>query len=142
MNDKKVSVDLIAPNSHLVSLDNRHDLGSLDVEFDDYKLSMLLDDVLLVEYVDANDTGEIERGGIVLPANMTRSAWRKAKVILAGPNAKYVKVGDIVMFGNDKGINIGNIEVDGYGQVEAGRFINEDRLFGVCKPKTNETSNQ
>lgn len=133
MSRKRVTIDALTSESHIISLDNRHNDGFSG--FDDFMMSQLMDDVLLVEYIDANDNGEIMRDGIYMPGNMTRNAWRKAKVILAGPNAQYVKVGDIVIFPNDKGINISKIEVAGHGIIEQGRFINEDRLFGICKPK-------
>lgn len=133
MPQKRVTVDLISAESHIISLDNRHNDNFSG--FDDFMMSQLMDDVLLVEYIDSNDNGEIQRDGIWLPGNITRNAWRKAKVILVGPNAQYVKKGDIVIFPNDKGINISKIEVDGHGIIEQGRFINEDRLFGICKHK-------
>ena len=70
-----------------------------------------------------------------------QKSWRKAQVILAGPNVKFVKVGDIVMFPNDKGVTISNIEIDGYGTLKQGMFLNEQRLFGICKPKNKQDDN-
>ena len=61
-------------------------------------------------------------------------AWRKAKVILAGPKAEYAKVGDIVLFPSNLGVTVANIDVNGE-TVKKGIFLNEDRLFGICNLK-------
>ncbi len=119
------------------------DLGQYsqgDFGLSDYKLSFLFDDILLVKYVDLEgENGEegqyIKRGMLYLDPKSMQKSWRKAQVILAGPNAKFVKVGDIVMFPNDKGITISNVEIEGYGVLKQGMFLNEQRLFGICKPK-------
>ena len=100
--------------------------------------SFVYDDIILVEFVDTGDEGAgdvIERGGIFVPTNSLTKAWRKAKVILAGPQCAYTKVGDIVMFPNDKGASVANMEIDGYGKVKDGMFLNEQRLFGICVKK-------
>ena len=57
-------------------------------------------------------------------------------MILAGPECKYTNVGDIVMFPNDKGASVSNMEIDGYGKIKNGMFLNEQRLFGICKRKS------
>jgi hypothetical protein len=56
--------------------------------------------------------------------------WRIAKVILAGPDCKTVTEGDIIVFPNDKGIQVSNL--NDYKNVV---FLNESRIFGVCEPK-------
>lgn len=119
------------------------DLGQYsqgDFGLDDYKLTFLFDDIILVKYVDLDgDNGEegdfIKRGSIFIDPKSVQRSWRKAEVILAGPNVKHTKVGDIVMFPNDKGITISNVEIEGYGTLKKGMFLNEQRLFGICKPK-------
>ena len=101
----------------------------------EYKLTSLLDNIVLVQYLDENDHGEISRGGIFVPLNTVNKVWRIGKIILAGPYCKFVKQGDIVTFPNDKGISTSNITVDGQGDIKNAVFLNEDRLFGVCKCK-------
>jgi hypothetical protein len=54
---------------------------------------------------------------------------------LVGPNAKYTNKGDIVIFPNNLGVTVSNMDVEGRGKVKAGVFLNEDRVFGICKPK-------
>ena len=39
------------------------------------------------------------------------------------------------MFPNDKGVTISNLEIEGHGKIGKGTFLNEQRLFGICKPK-------
>tara|TARA_A100001515_G_scaffold140251_1_gene135758 strand:+ start:15226 stop:15675 length:450 start_codon:yes stop_codon:yes gene_type:complete len=132
----QASIDHLAPKRSLIDLAG-HDKREFDIG-DDYKLSFVYDDIILVEFVDTGDEGAgdvIERGGIFVPTNSLTKAWRKAKVILAGPQCAYTKVGDIVMFPNDKGASVANMEIDGYGKVKDGMFLNEQRLFGICVKK-------
>ena len=132
----EASVDILAPKRSLIDLSS-HSKGDFDLS-DEFVLSFIYDDIILVEYIDetADDGGEIIRGGIVVPTNTLTKAWRKAQVILAGPECKYTNVGDIVMFPNDKGASVSNMEIDGYGKIKNGMFLNEQRLFGICKRKS------
>ena len=129
-------IDLIKPTRSLIDLDS-HSEG--DFGIDDFKLKFIFDDILLVEYVDETDTGDIIRNGIVVPVNAVNKAWRKGKVILAGPNSKYAKTDDIVLFPNNVGVTVANIDVEGVGMVKSGLFLNEDRMFGICTPKDDNT---
>lgn len=110
-----------------------------DFGLDDYKLSKLFDDVILIEYADlvADEEGGdyILRGGIAIPINQVHNAWRKGVVILKGPNVRYANLGDIVVFPNNMGIPITNLEVEGHGKLKNGLFLNEQRMFGICKVK-------
>jgi hypothetical protein len=36
------------------------------------------------------------------------------------------------VFPNDKGASVSNIIVEGYGKLNKGMFLNEQRLFGIC----------
>lgn len=110
-----------------------------DFGMDDYVMSKLIDDVVLIEYCDLVTDGQtgdyILRGSIAVPVNQIQNAWRKGKIILKGPNVRYVDVGEIVIFPNNMGIPITNLEVEGHGSVKNGLFINEQRIFGGCKIK-------
>ena len=129
-------IDIIKPTRSLIDLDS-HSEG--DFGIDDFKLKFIFDDILLVEYVDESETGDILRNGIVVPVNAVNKAWRKGKVILAGPNSKYAKVGDIVLFPNNVGVTVAKIYVEGVGMVKSGLFLNEDRMFGICTLKNDNT---
>lgn len=126
------NIDQLTPTRSLIDL-SKHSEG--DFGIDDFELTQIFDDILLVEYIDETADGEIMRNGIVVPTNAVNKAWRKAKVILAGSNAKYTNKGDIVIFPNNLGVTVSNIDVEGRGKVKAGVFLNEDRVFGICKPK-------
>jgi cellobiose-specific phosphotransferase system component IIB len=97
-----------------------------------------LDDVILVEYADLHggeDGSEyIMRGGIAVPVNQVHNAWRKGRVILIGARVQYAKLGDIVVFPNNMGIPVSNLNIENHGKVKKGLFINEQRIFGICKP--------
>lgn len=131
------NIDMLKPTRSLIDLDS-HSEG--DFGLDDFKLNFIFDDILLVEYVDETDSGDIIRNGIVVPVNAVNKAWRKGKVILAGPNSKYVKKGDIVLFPNNVGVTVANINVDNIGKVKSGLFLNEDRMFGICTPNDDNTA--
>lgn len=130
------SIDNLAPTRSLIDLSNP-DKG--DFGIDDYELSFIFDDILLIEYVDETPEGEVERNGILVPTNALTKAWRKGKVILSGPDTKYAKEGDIVIFPNNMGVTISGVEVTGKGKVAKGIFLNEERMFGICKEKNVNT---
>jgi hypothetical protein len=114
-----------------VQIDNY--LGS-DMNLDNWNLTKVLDDILMCQYIDVNEDGtEVKRGNLWVPINAVNFTWRLAKVLLAGPECKTVKEGNIVMFPNDKGIQVANL--NGYKNIV---FLNESRIFGVCEPKDNK----
>jgi hypothetical protein len=101
------------------------------LELDGWKLTNVLDDILMVQYIDINEDGtEIKRGNIWVPINAVNFVWRVGKVILAGPNCKTVKTDDYVVFPNDKGIQAANIN-----DIKNVVFLSENRVFGICEPK-------
>jgi hypothetical protein len=101
---------------------------------DGWNLTKVLDDILMCQYVDLNDDGtEIKRGSIWVPINAVNFTWRLAKVVLAGPDCKTVKENDIVVFPNDKGITVANL--NGLKHIV---FLNESRIFGVCESRTEK----
>jgi len=127
------SIDTLAPMKSLIDLSSHSD-GDFGLE--DLELTFILDDIILVEYVDLTADGDgILRNGIYIPTNTVTKAWRKAKVILAGPEVKYTKVGDIVLFPSNLGITVANMAIKDYGIVNNGVFLNENRIFGICKAK-------
>lgn len=104
-------------------------------ELSDWKLTSVLDDILMVQYVDVSESGrEVLRNGIYVSVDVTTHVWRVGKVILAGPNCRFTKVGDHVVFPNDKGIRASNIN-----DIKNIVFLNEARIFGVCELKDNDT---
>lgn len=101
------------------------------IMLDGWTLTKVLDDILMCQYIDTNEEGtEVKRGSIYVPINVTTFAWRLAKVILAGPKCETVKPGDIIMFPNDKGLQVSNLN-----DMKNVVFLNENRIFGVCEPK-------
>ena len=130
-----VSIDILTPQKSHIDLADRA-LPS-DFGLDDYKLSKVFDDVILIEYCDVHGSEDgseyILRGGIAVPVNQVHNAWRKGKVVLIGPNVRYTALNEIVVFPNNMGIPITNLEVEGYGKLKNGLFINEQRMFGICK---------
>jgi hypothetical protein len=107
-----------------------HYIGS-SMNLEDWTLTKVLDDILMCQYIDVNEDGtEVKRGSIWVPINTVNFTWRLAKVILCGPDCKTVKQDDIIMFPNDKGIQVANMN-----DMKNIVFLNESRIFGVCEPK-------
>jgi co-chaperonin GroES (HSP10) len=105
-----------------------HYLGQ-DFNLDGWKLTKVLDDILMCQYIDVSEDGtEVKRGSIYVPVNAVNFTWRLAKVILSGPDCKTVKEGDVVVFPNDKGIQVANMN-----NMKHIVFLNESRIFGVCE---------
>lgn len=131
------NIDQLVPTKSLIDLTTHSDN---DFGLTDYNLCSLFDDLLLAEYVDETPDGDIIRDGVIVPANTIQRAWRVGRVILAGTGCKNVNPGDHIIFPHDKGIPISGITIEGHGQLEHGIFLNEERLFGVCKPKDESSS--
>jgi hypothetical protein len=113
--------------------------NSFDSVFMGYNLKHVLDDVILVEFADETEDGtNIIRNGIVVPINADTKAWRIGRVVLAGPNVKLAKPNEYVCFPNNLGVPIANIDVEGYGLLKKGIFLNEQRIFGICTIRKNE----
>ncbi len=130
------SIDNLAPTRALIDL-STPDKG--DFGIDDYELSFIFDDILLIEYVDETEQGDVMKGSIVVPSNALNKAWRKGRVILSGPDAKYAKEGDVVIFPSNMGVTISGVTITGRCTVKKGVFLNEEGMFGICKLKDDNT---
>jgi hypothetical protein len=106
------------------------DYANSDLNLTGWKLTKVLDDILMCQFVDISADGtEINRGGIWIPIHTALQAWRVAKVLLAGPRAK-TKAGQYVIFPSTFGLKASNIN-----NLKHIVFLNEDRIFGVCEPE-------
>ena len=107
-----------------------------EMNLDGWTLTNVLDDILMCQYIDVNEDGtEVKRGSIWVPINAVNYTWRLAKVILAGPDCKTVKTNDVIVFPNDKGIQVANM--NGLKHVV---FLNESRIFGICQQEADENT--
>ena len=92
---------------------------------DDYELTELFGDTIMVSYTDCNDVGYVKRGALWVDPSVTYNIWRVGEVLMKGPKVtEGINVGDLLMFPNDRGIP---------GVKYRGRevhYINEERLFG------------
>jgi len=102
-----------------------------------FKLTSLLDDILLARFTDITDDGRsIVRNGVHIPINTVQKAWRLGEVIMVGKRCTDLKPGDFICFPNDKGIPVSNLDVkcDYYtGILKDAIFLDEKRIFGVCE---------
>lgn len=129
------SVDILPTQKSLIDLSSTP-RNSFNSVFIGYDLSDLLDDILLVEFIDeGGSSNTIVRNGILVPVNADTNAWRVGRVILAGLSCRKVKKGDLVMFPNNMGVPIANLDVHDHGKVNHGIFLNEQRIFGIVQPR-------
>lgn len=136
-----MNIDKLIPTRSLIDLSG-FPKNSLDSSLIGYDLVDVLDDIILAEFVDVSASGnEIVRNGLVVPINAQTNAWRIGIVVLCGRGCALVKKGDYICFPNNMGINISKIEVDGYGLVETGQFLNEHRIFGIVKRREKKDVN-
>jgi cellobiose-specific phosphotransferase system component IIB len=134
------NIDLLPTQKSLIDL-SELPKNSFNSIFYGFSLKQLLDDVMLVKFVDETEDGtNIVRNGIVVPVNVDTKAWRIGEVILAGPNTKHAKPKDYVCFPNNLGVPVANISVDGYGTLKKGIFLNEQRIFGICSVINDNSS--
>lgn len=135
-----LSIDNLSTQKSLIDLSStpRNTFNSVFIGYD---LESLLDDIILAEYLDEGGTSNtILRNGIVVPVNADTNAWRIGKVILCGSSCHKVKAGDTICFPNNMGVPIANIEVVNHGRVGHGIFLNEQRIFGIVKPRKDNVS--
>ena len=131
------NIDQLIPTKSIIDLSTHSDN---DFGLSDYDLCSLFDDLLLAEFADETIDGDIMRDGVIVPGNSVQRAWRVGKVLLAGCGCQNAKSGDYIIFPHDKGIPISGITVEGYGKLAHGIFLNEERLFGVVKPKDESSA--
>lgn len=137
-----LNIDKLIPTRSLIDLSG-FPKNSLDSTLIGYDLVDVLDDIILAEFVDVSSSGnEIVRNGLVVPINTQTNAWRIGLVVLCGKGCSLVKKGDYICFPNNMGVNISKVDVDGYGKVDAGQFLNEHRIFGVVKKKEVKNVNK
>jgi len=117
----------------LINLDTYQDTDTFSLQ--GYKLSRVMDDIVLAQYVDlSNDGRSVVRNGIHIPLSQVKRTWRLARVILVGPRCEYSSPGDVVCFPDDKGIKVDNLRVVGYeNSLRDCIFLNEQRFFGICQ---------
>ena len=95
----------------------------------DWEITDVLGDIIMCEYVDENETGEVYRNGIYVQKSMVLYLWRVVKVLKIGPQCTgNIKIGDHLMVPSDKGLPA--ITKNKKKLV----FINEPRVFGIVKP--------
>lgn len=127
----RANIDTLIPERGLIQITSD---SVVDMDVDNFKLKRLHGDVLFCEFIDVSEDGDsILRNGIYVPLHAQTKAWRKARVVIAGVDAKWTKEDEIVLFPNNYGVAIENLEVDGQGKIKHGVFLNESRIFGVCE---------
>lgn len=114
------NVNGIAPNN----LDSMQGT-SVPTEFE---FQAVFGDMLMAEIIDENEHGEIYRDGIWVSQDITKKLWRRAKVVLIGPDCEGIEIGDQVAYPSDRGIPMVSADKKKY------IFLDMSRLFGKLTP--------
>ena len=108
------------------------DHGSEDPIDSRFEIDQMMNDLILAEYVDEDEDGDVMRDGIYIKTNMSGArAWRTAIVRKIGSKVEPpIKVGCYIRFPSDKGIP----SVQGKHKYI---FLNADRIFCTMTLKEN-----
>lgn len=118
-----------------------------DMALRGFTVKKLYDDFVFADYIDV-DNGFIkhESGLVTIESNNTKT-WRKAKVLMVGPACRNTKVGDIILFPNDKGLPCGEVEYIEESKdiardsfiltAKNGIFLGEHRIFATLDNPNN-----
>lgn len=108
-----------------LNLDENSTLSNL--ASDEYEVDKLLGDIIMIEYVDEVNDGEVLRNGIIIKQDVSQKMWRIGKVWKIGPaTPKEIVVGCHVRFPSDKGLK----------SIQCGKkfvFLNAERVFCTVK---------
>lgn len=111
-------------------------MKGIELPDNEWDITDVLDDIIMVQFVDVPEDGDgdyIMRRGIVVKTDPAKMLWRVGKVIIHGPKcSKQIKKGTYILMPNDRGIHVPQI-----GEFKHVAFINEERIFGLCKPRIN-----
>ena len=94
----------------------------------DFDFEAVFGDIIMCEMIDEDQDGNVFRDGVWVSMDITRKLWRRAQVVLVGPEVRGVEVGDQVALPQDKGIPLVSANKKKY------IFVNQERLFGKLKP--------
>jgi len=94
----------------------------------EWDIESLFGDILMCEFIDENEHGDVMKGGIFVKQEISHNLWRVAKVIMKGPGVSdQIEVGDHLMIPGNKGLP--GISKEGKTLI----FLNEERLFAKVK---------
>ena len=120
-----------------------------DMAIRGFTVKKLYDDFVFADYIDVDNGFIKHESGLVTVDTSSNKTWRKAKVLMVGPSCTETKVGDIILFPNDKGLPAGEVEYV-YHQEETdvapaqdivciaknGIFLGEHRIFATLNTPT------
>lgn len=109
---------------------------SKDMGLGGWVLKRLYSDFIFGEYIDVHENGLIEDEDGLVSTVSDRQPWRKVRILMISDVIEpfsQAKVGDIVLFPDDKGLKTGNVSyLDKNGEVKQtkyGVFFNERKIF-------------
>lgn len=129
----KLDVNNYIPAQKLSDINLDKGLYSGDIGLGkNFYLKSLYTDLIFIEYLDVNVSGQREEDGLIVPTLTNDMHWRKGIVRMVGANVSHTKVGDVVCFPNDKGLQTASVSFLLNGKIhhtDNGIFLDERRLF-------------
>lgn len=126
-----------------INLESTNLSGNLGIE--GWVLGDIYADFVFVEYIDMDKGQTTTKSGLIVVQN-TNKCWRRGIVRAISPfvaTRGHTKVGDIVLFPSDKGLQTGRFSysaADGsVKEVENAVFLNEARIFAKITERPEET---
>lgn len=135
MNNSGINNELLSDNVKgytPLNLDECQNISG--ISNDEYETDQVMGDIVKVEYIDQNEEGEVNRGGIFVKQEMGTRLWRIGRIIKRGSQTpKELQEGVLVRFPSDKGIPC----------ISAGKkyvYLNAERIFETVKIKTSTST--
>ena len=126
-------IDLRRARRSEINLDNNNYSSDLSLG-DEFAITELFDDFVLAEYIDVQDGFIKDENSDLVYTKSSKEVWRKAKIIMVGPSSRFCKVGDLVVFPDDKGLKTGFVKykdplTQETKETKYGFFTNDYKLF-------------
>ena len=126
-------IDLRRARRSEINLDNNNYSSDLSLG-DEFAITELFDDFVLAEYIDVQDGFIKDENSDLVYTKSSKEVWRKARIIMVGPAVKFCKVGDLVVFPDDKGLKTGFVKYKDpltkeNKETKYGFFTNDYKLF-------------
>lgn len=147
--NKEQLLDTYSPASYSdINLESPNCAG--DMALRGFSVKKLYDDFVFADYIDVDNGFIKHESGLVTVDTTSNKTWRKAKVLMVGPACRNTKVGDIILFPNDKGLPCGEVEYTTHLEeselvpaqditevAKNGIFLGEHRIFATLNNPNN-----
>jgi len=120
------SIDDLQPNMNLTDHGLNASMAPWNVGSNEFILTAVFGDTIVARFIDEVSDGYKTVGGLIVPVAINHNKlWRKGEVLMVGNECKSTVVGDIILFEECKGVDVGDLEINGVGALKKCRFLSE-----------------